>query len=265
MTQLSVTEITIYPVKSLRGINLSSTLIERRGPRYDRHWMVIDAHHNFLTQRQIPRMSLIDVQLTESMLILSHADNSVEISLQTPTLPAIEVNVWNDCVAATDMGDEAAEWLSQLLKQPCRLVAMQQGYERQVDLNYAAAGDIVGFADGFASLLISEASLADFNTHLAKKITMRHFRPNIVVAGCEPYAEDKWKKIRIGSIEFDVVKPCSRCAIPTINPDTAQRSPAIWQALTQQRERDGRVFFGQNLVHKQVGEIKLGDKIELLC
>jgi uncharacterized protein YcbX len=86
-----------------------------------------------------------------------------------------------------------------------------------------------------------------------------------VIAGCEPYAEDSWKKIRIGSVEFDVVKPCSRCAIPTINPVTAERSPAIWQALIQQRERDGKVFFGQNLVHKNLGEIKLGDKIELLA
>jgi uncharacterized protein YcbX len=142
---------------------------------------------------------------------------------------------------------------------------------RAVDPVYARSGDQVGFADGFPLLLISEASLAAFNAQLSiasagapTAIGSERFRPNIVVAGNAPYAEDEWRKLRIGAIEFDVVKPCSRCVIPSIDPLSAERQPIISKTLARTRRRGDAVYFGQNLIHRGIGTIKVGDEVVVL-
>lgn len=259
-----VSQLNIYPVKSLRGISMTTMRIARKGPCFDRHWMLIDEKGNFLTQRKLPRMALIDTAINESTLTLTYQDKQFDLPIELPRLPSQKVSVWRDVVEVCDLGDGVAGWLSSILDKPCRLVVMSPEYERQVDLNYGRQGDIIGFADGFSVLLIAEASLEDFNRHLSNKITMQRFRPNIVVAGCEPFAEDSWQKLCIGDLVFDVAKPCTRCVIPTIDPNTADRSPEIWHALQDYRQKDGKVFFGQNLIHRAEGEIKVGDTVEIL-
>jgi uncharacterized protein YcbX len=176
----------------------------------------------------------------------------------------VSVTVWADTVDAADAGAEAAAWLSEFLGTDCRLVCFAREAVRPVDRVYAEASDQVGFADGFPFLLISQASLDDLNARLAQPVPMLRFRPNLVIGGSEPYAEDDWRRIRIGDLTFRVAKPCSRCIIPTIDPATARRGSEPLRTLMSYRRRDNKVYFGQNLVHDAVGRLAVGMPVEVL-
>lgn len=165
---------------------------------------------------------------------------------------------------ALDCGDEAAAWLSRFLEMECRLVFFPEDEIRQVDPTYARSGDRTAFSDGFPVLLISQASLDDLNRRLKTPVAMRRFRPNLVVSGCEPFAEDGWKQIRVGEVTFRVVKPCSRCVIPNIDPDTAEKSAEPTRTLSGFRRRENKIFFGQNLIADGMGKLELGMPVEVL-
>jgi uncharacterized protein YcbX len=218
-------------------------------------------------------MCLIETTLTEVALELSAPGmQKLRLALQPVSNSRSYVTVWHDTVQAGDMGDEAAAWLSAFLGCDCRMYYLPDDEVRAVDPGYARSGDQVGFADGFPLLLISDASLTAFNAQLSiagagapTAIGSERFRANIVVAGSTPYAEDEWLKLRIGNIEFDVVKPCSRCVIPSIDPLTAERQPIISKTLARTRRRGDAVYFGQNLIHRGVGIIKVGDEVVVLA
>jgi len=154
--------------------------------------------------------------------------------------------------------------LSAQLGQPCRLVYMPDTCRRLVDGLYAREGETVSFADGFPLLLISQASLDDLNSRLDNPVPMNRFRPNLVVSGCDSFAEDGWRRIRIGDVEFDVAKPCSRCLIPSIDQATAHRDGQINRMLASYRRVNGQVMFGQNLLYQRAGTLSLGDSVEVL-
>ena len=164
-----------------------------------------------------------------------------------------------------DAGEEVAQWFSEHLGQSCRLVYQGGDGRRGVDRQFSPAGTQVSLADGFPLLLISQASLDDLNRRLDRPVGMDRFRPNLVVSGCEPHAEDQWRQIRIGEMCFDLVKPCARCVIPSIDQDTAQRDSPINRVLASYRRRDGQIFFGQNLLHQQQGALELGMPVEVLA
>lgn len=267
MSEIILSGIHIYPLKSARGISFDQTALVSRGMAYDRRWMLVDTEGRFLTQRQLPQMALIHTQLESDRLILraqGHSDLVLPVSLAQGT--TLEVQVWEDRCRALAADEPAQQWLSEVLKREVRLVYMPDETQRQVDEAYALSGDITSFADGFPLLLISEASLKDLNQRLEEDIPMRRFRPNLVVQGCEPYAEDQWRKIRIGEILFDVVKPCSRCVITTVNPETGEystnREPL--RTLASYRRRENQVFFGQNLIHRGSGTLTVGDSVEII-
>jgi uncharacterized protein YcbX len=264
MTNLTVSGLSIYPVKSCREVKKNSALVEAFGLKNDRRWMVVDTNGVMLTQRKIARMCLIQPEVTETGLVLSTAtmDNLyVEIPLDNQK---INVKVWADHCQAFDAGDEAASWLSQVLSTTCRLVYFPDNEFRQVDLDYANEGDKTAFSDGFPLLLISQASLDDLNQRLLTPITMNRFRPNLVISGCQPFAEDSWKKIRIGDITFRIVKPCSRCVIPSINIETAEREDEPTKTLAQYRKRDNKIFFGQNVIADGIGNIAVGMPVDII-
>lgn len=264
MQQLTVSGLSIYPVKSCRDVNLNSSVVEKFGLKNDRRWMVVDSNGAMLTQRKIARMCLIQPELTENGLFLSTATMG-NIFVETPDgTHKSKVKVWHDQCHAYDAGDNAANWLSEVLLTQCRLVYFPDNEFRQVDLEYANKGDQTAFSDGFPLLLISQASLDDLNQRLTTPLMMNRFRPNLVVAGCEPFAEDSWKRIRIGDITFRVVKSCSRCVIPSINIDTAEREAEPVKTLAEYRKRDGKIFFGQNVIADSIGEIKLGMNVEVI-
>ena len=263
MSALTVSELAIYPVKSLGAVALSRMQFDSFGPAGDRRYIVADRDGRFVTQREYPRMTLIQVALRGQALEFS-APAMPSFSLAAPCIDNAErreIVVWRDRVQACDMGDAIAAWLSSYLGTDVRLYFMPDDSVRAVDPHYARVGDRVGFADGFPVLLIGAASLEEFNRALPEPIESLRFRPNIVVAGALPYAEDAWRRVRIGAIEFDVVKPCSRCVIPSIDPCTAQKQAVVAQTLARLRRRDNAVYFGQNLIARDTGEIAIGDEV----
>ena len=233
----------IYPVKSVRRVKLGAAAVGSRGFEGDRRWLVIDPNGRFITQRKFPRMALITASIETSGLWFT-APDMPEISITTPTEHARQTlaTVWSDECLSLDAGDEAAEWLSQFLGTQCRLVYMPEPTHRQIDTRYADHGDITSFADGFPFLLTTEASLDDLNSRLSQPVTMTHFRPNIVLSGAEAYEEDQWRRIKIGEVTFKVAKPCSRCVMTTVNPETGEKmgkDPLFTLSRVQKNRRWG--------------------------
>jgi len=270
--QYSISQLAIYPLKSAAGETLSQMKLDERGPAYDRSWMVVDHRGQFVTQRKAAAMCLIETTVLQGAISLSapsmpnllvSADVTVNDNRQT------KVVVWGDIVDALDCGEEAALWLSEYLKRDCRMVYMPEKSKRLVDPRYATRQQTVGFADGFPLLITSEASLQSFNANLTKhgsslQIKMERFRPNIVISGCDAYAEDSWRKIKIGEITFSLVKPCSRCIIPAINPATGEIQSDIITVLNNTRRRQHNTYFGQNALHASNGVIRLDDTVTVL-
>ncbi len=276
MSVVEVSQLTIYPVKSAKGIGLKELQLGAVGPEYDRRWMVVDADGRFITQRQYPQMCLISTQLGDDLGLDGQSNDILTLSADSMEALTIspdehrnaalrEVVVWNDTVRAEDCGDQAADWLTRFLGTECRLVFMPDDSRRPVNKLYAHNDELVSFADGFPLLLISEASLQDLNTRLSSTVAMNRFRPNIVVSGCDAFAEDDWKKIRIGDIELSVAKACSRCVMPSINQETGKKHREINRVLASYRRRDGAIFFGQNLLFDRQGLVSLGDRVEILA
>ena len=264
MTDLTLTALYRYPVKSLRGEKFASLEVGPRGLRFDRHWMVVDAQRRFLTQRQQPRMSLISSRVDSAGTLHLQATGMPDIEVRVADGARAPVRVWNDTLDAVDAGPQVAAWLGEFLGLDCRLVRFAADVVRPVDPDFADSSDQVGFADGFPFLLITQASLDDLNARLAQSVPMLRFRPNLVVSGTEPFAEDHWHRIRVGDLTFRVAKPCSRCIIPTIDPATARRGSEPLRTLMTYRRRDNKVYFGQNLVHDATGRLAVGMPVEIL-
>lgn len=268
MSQLQLSELWRFPVKSMRGARAQQFMLDARGLQGDRAWMLVDSEGHFLTQRQLPRMTLIKAETLDAgvrLQIPGQAPLSVRHAPERPAQGNIPVQVWRDQCLADCVEPEVDQALSDFLGQSCRLVRLPKSSVRSVDPNYAQPEDQVGFADGFPLLLISQASLDDLNQRLESPISMERFRPNLVVSGCEPFAEDQWRRIRIGGIEFRVVKPCSRCSIPGVDPDTGERSKEPTRTLATYRQRDHQVYFGQNLLHDSTGQLEVGMPVEVLA
>jgi len=264
--QPRLSQIWRYPVKSLRGNQLESADVDARGIRFDRHWMLVDGQGNFLSQRQLPRMVLVKTQVEDQGLRVSAPGmQDLMLPVASDGDDAVLVKVWRDECRAQTVDAQADGWFSEFLGRDCRLVSLPPGSVRQVDQDYARQGDQVGFADGFPFLLISQASLDDLNQRLPSPISMERFRPNLVISGCDAYAEDGWRRIRIGDLVFRVVKPCSRCVIPTIDPDTGRRQgDEPLKTLLHYRKQGNKVMFGQNLLHDGIGSLNQGMRVEIL-
>jgi uncharacterized protein len=208
-------------------------------------------------------MAMISVRFAPERLIVSAPDmDELEISLCRQTGDSIVVRVWGDTNRGALVSEEADRWFSEFLEFPCRLVGKPDDDPRLVDSSFAESGDQVSFADGFAFLLISEASLGDLNGRLEDPLPMNRFRPNFVVRGCGPYAEDGWSRLRIGSVPFRVAEPCPRCAITTVDQETGIRGKEPLRTLATYRKAEGEVFFGRNLIHDTLGTVSVGDPVE---
>lgn len=265
MAALQLSEIWHYPVKSMRGTRCATARVGPRGLAYDRHWMLVDTQGRFITQRQLPQMALIKAQWANAVLSFQ-TTRGHHYTVRPASRPqSIQVTIWRDQCAALLVDATADQWLGDMLGKACHLVQMPDDALRQVDQHYAQPTDQVGFADGFPFLLIAQASLDKLNQKLASPVEMQRFRPNLVVTGCQPHAEDDWPAIRIGEIHFRVAKPCSRCIIPTIDRHTAERSAEPLQTLRTYRQRDNKIYFGQNLLHDGAGSLAEGMPVEPLA
>lgn len=257
---IHVSGLFIYPVKSCRGIALDEAEVVARGFRHDREWMVVDGDGRFLSQRTNPELARVAVRISDRNLVVT-ADGMppLEVALSRARGSTREVTVWGDVCTARSTGRRAAGWFSDFLGSAVDLVRMPRSTVRPVDPRCAGPGYQVGFADGFPLLLISEESLSELNRRLDVPVPMDRFRPNIVVAGCPPHAEDGWRRLTAGSVPLRVAKPCSRCVVTTTDQRTGGRSPEPLRTLATYRKVAGEVLFGQNLVHEGLGRIRRGD------
>lgn len=262
---LHISELYIYPIKSLGGIALSSAIVTDRGFQYDRRWMLVDEQNRFLTQREHPQMALIKVQLEGDGLLLTHPTKGlVKVPFNQPGQQEQAIVVWDDTCMGVFVDEGLDGWFSDALGINCRLVYMPETTQRQVDLRYAPNGIITSFADGYPFLLIGKASLDELNYRLEEPLPMNRFRPNIVFTGGTPFEEDCINHMRIAAIDFYGVKLCSRCVMTTINQQTAQKSKEPLKTLASYRLKDKKILFGQNLIHQGTGIVQVGDVIDVL-
>jgi len=256
-----------YPVKSMAGIQTTAAEVVDRGLVDDRRWMLVDAEGRFITQRQLPRLALISV-MPDAGGWRMQAPGQPDLALHEPgdDAPMLEVTVWRDRVQARLADRAAGAWLERFTGQAgVSLVYMPDASHRRVDPAYAGERDIVSFADGFPFLLISQASLDDLNARMETPLPMIRFRPNLVVDGCGPFAEDGWKRIRIGELNFRVAKPCSRCKVTTVDPWSGTTGREPLKTLAGYRRRDNEVWFGMNLIHEGTGVLRVGDEVEVIA
>ena len=266
MAGVRLAEIRMFPVKSLRGGMHEAAEVEGIGLRGDRRWMVVDAHGAAMTQREVHRMALVQAVTGADGVVLT-ADGMPPLTVGVPGAgaPARNVVLWRQAIAAVGADEAADSWLSQALGVACTLVYLADPAARPVDPDYAAPGNAVSFADGFPVLLTARESLADLNARMAHPVEMLRFRPNLVIEGAAAWAEDRWRRVRIGGAVFRVVKPCERCVIPSIDPETAERpdpDEPLRTLKTFRRDARGRVLFGQNLVPEVCGVVRVGDRVE---
>ena len=264
MTASFLSEIILYPIKSVAGISVKQWPVVKTGLLYDRQWMLIDEQGQFLSQRKLPKMALIKSAIQDDQLMITAPVMSdLLIALKPAEGDWVEAAVWEYTGQARSVSAQADQWFSQFLELPCRLVYHPEESVRIVDPDYALDTDSVAFSDGFPFLVVSENSLHALNESAQLSLTMARFRPNLVVSGCEGYAEDYWREITIGRIDFRLPKPCSRCSIPAINPETALIEKAPLTALNNTRKWQNKVYFGQNAIHNQTGLLSIGDVVQI--
>lgn len=265
---MTISELYIYPIKSLGGIAQSEVMVEEKGFRYDRRFMLVSPPPDggpwlFMTQRTTHQMVLIDVAIQDEKLRVWHRHRPTDVLELALTAPAaaepIRVSIWDSKnVPAVVVSEQADQWFTRVLEQPCRLVFMPETTHRAVDPAYALANDAVSFADGYPYLLIGQASLDVLNQQLAEPVSMRRFRPNLVVQGSAPYEEDTWAEFTVGNLHFYGVKPCARCILTTIDPDTGQAGKEPLKTLTAYRRWKTKILFGQNVLVRPTGDTSLG-------
>ncbi|HEX6939330.1 MAG TPA: MOSC N-terminal beta barrel domain-containing protein [Longimicrobiales bacterium] len=269
MAHAVLAAIHVYPLKSARGIALTAAELDDFGIRHDRRWMIVDGGGRMITQREDPRLALItprfaaaDASGTPDRLVLAAPGmDDLALPLDGADGPRTSVRVWNDDVAGAVVQESATAWITEFLGAPHRVLHMPDDAIRRVDPAYAPEPRRVSFADGFPFLLISAEALDELNARLATPLPMDRFRPSLVVRGAGPHAEDGWRRIRIGDVAFDVVKPCARCVITTTDQATGARGKEPLRTLATYRKRRGKVMFGQNLIHAGPGRLAIGDAV----
>jgi len=265
---LQISELYVYPIKSLPGISLTQARVTDRGFEYDRRWMLVDENNIFLTQRVLPEMTQLRPAFEKGGIRITHKTKGdsffISFEADVNAVPKqTEVVVWDDTCLAAYASDEADKWFSEALGINCRLMYMPEESRRMVDQKYASADKITSFSDAYPFMMIGQASLDDLNSRLADPLPMNRFRPNIVFTGGKAFEEDLMDLFRINGIDFYGVKLCARCPIPTINQNTGARGKEPLRALVKYRQKDNKVYFGQNLIHSGAGNISVGDPLEV--
>ncbi len=258
----TVSSLFVYPIKSCAGLPVVEMPFDARGPSWDRRWMVVDEDGKFVTQRTHPHMARIHPRLSDDGLrITSRGFDPLDVR---PKGKRREVSVWNYRGRALDVGDEAANWFSSVLRSPVRLVTFDETTHRKTSLRHTQIPSEIAFADGYPALLVSIESLTDLNRRLEQSLPMNRFRPNIVVRDCHPFEEDTWSELHAPELVLSVVKPCERCAITTVDQRTGLKGKEPLRTLSQFRRADNGVIFGQNCVHHGAGVLRVGDDLRVV-
>jgi uncharacterized protein len=261
-----VSQLYIYPVKSLGGIAKETAEITDTGFKYDRRWMLVDENNLFLSQRTHPQMALLQTAEAEKGIKVFHKQNPQEgiiIPFENENEEKINVVIFENTCEAIEVGKEQNEWFSEMLETNCKLVYMADDTKRLVDKRYATNDEITSFTDGYPILMIGQSSLDNLNEKLEEQLPMDRFRPNLVFTGGQAYIEDEMASFEINKINFKGVKPCSRCVMTTINQQTGEKAKEPLKTLATYRMKNNKVYFGQNVLHQQTGSISIGDEVTI--
>lgn len=259
----ALTEIYIYPIKSVKAISQPAAHVEEKGLRFDRRYMLIDLEGKFITGRTHPKLTQIDVQFSQQTLQLDAPKmGQLIIDPKQFSKNTLTSEIWANKVNAQHCHQDYDNWFSEYLQLPCQLVFFADSSTRYVKDKTTQ----VAFADGYPLLLVNQASVDLLNTKLDSPVSALHFRPNIVIKGDSPFVEDSWTRIRIGEVEFEVSKPCSRCLFINVDPKTgiAQKNEPL-STLAKFRYHNGDIDFGQNLIPLNSGLIRVGDEVKILA
>ncbi|MFM7486985.1 MAG: MOSC domain-containing protein [Cytophagales bacterium] len=261
-SKLNLTEIWIYPVKSMGGIRLASAKVMEKGLQHDRRWMLVDSENCFITQRIHHQLALFNLSLQPDGFLITHQTDSTLLPFTTHLLPEpLQSKVWADDVTVHEVSKELSNWFSQRLDIACRLVQFPESNTRLVDAQYRVTDSQVSLADGYPILIIGQSSLDDLNSRLQHHLPMNRFRPNLVFTGGQPYEEDNWRGFSIGKKRFVGVKPCARCVLTTIDQQTAMAGKEPLATLATYRKKENKIYFGQNVIALDYDEIFEGDEI----
>lgn len=265
-TLRTLKSIHIYPIKSLRGIELSTSEIDEFSLKFDRRWMLVDDNNKFLSQREIPKLNQLEVAFSDDAIIVKQKNttNSIKIPLKTTSKTTFKVNIWDEYIDAIHIQSQIDEWFSLILNTSCKLVYMPPTANRKVNPEYATNNEKTSFNDGFPFLIIGEESLNLLNSKLNVPILMNRFRPNFVFSGGQPHEEDTWNTFKIGASVFKRVKPCSRCIITTIDPVTSKIGKEPLRTLSLYRKKENKIYFGQNLLCVSGSQVTVGEPIVLI-
>ncbi|MGG9961226.1 MOSC domain-containing protein [Ferruginibacter sp. SUN106] len=264
---LQVSQLFIYPIKSLGGIAKPAVEITDTGFKYDRRWMLVDEQNMFLTQRTHPQMVLLYVAESLNGFTVSKYNDaglSIHIPFLTESEKHITVTVWDDVCDAIEVSDAHNDWFSEMLNIKCKLVYMTDDTRRKVDKRYATHDEITSFSDGYPILMIGQASLDNLNEKLKEALPVNRFRPNIVFTGGHAHIEDELAAFEINALNFLGVKPCSRCVVITINQQTGKGGKEPLTTLAGYRMKNNKIYFGQNVLQQQNGIINIGDEIKIV-
>jgi len=284
---VKIASLHLYPVKSTAGIPVERWPLEATGLRFDRRLMVVDPYGEFVTLRGNPRLVTLAGSLgappdpAATALRLSvpgHPAFDVEL-LPSPEAEPMSVRIWGEAVQAraaravsadgTGAAIDVDAVFSKALGREVRLVVFDPATTRPVDPDYATPIDHTHFADGFPLLVTTTGSLAELARQRGEAVSMDRFRPNVVIDCDEPFAEDRWRRLAVhtggGEIALDLVKPCARCVGVNVEPRTGKTSKEPLATLARFRTRDGKVYFGQNAIHRGVGDLSVGQEVSVLA
>jgi MOSC domain-containing protein len=260
-----LSQIFIYPIKSARGTAVSETPLDTSGPVRDRRWMLVDEDGLFLSQRKLPRLALIDPRVEGNNLVVTAPGMSpLNISNWSGGGEWIPVTIWRDQLTLPHPNKAYSEWFSTFLGTPCRLVYLPDTVARPVEPPFDQPEWRVSLADGYPLLLLTQASLDLLNEKLVSPVGIERFRPNLVVSGTAPHAEDTWRRLQIGSVQLAIVKPCARCSTVLVNPDTAEVGIEPLRTLAGYRKLPENILFAQNALVTSPGHLRVGTPVEVL-
>ncbi len=264
MHAMTLSQLWIYPVKSLGGIQMNSWTCEQKGFRYDRRWMLLDSKGTFITQRINPKLALFKLHWNQTSFQITYNQHSLTLDPNaTPNEAQVRTKVWDDEINVSEMSRDHSAWFSEMLQENVTLVYFPENNTRPVEQQYQVRNEHVSLADAFPYLIIGQASLDDLNSRLKEAVPMNRFRPNLVFTGGEPYEEDTWKNFSIGTKSFVGAKPCARCILITTDQETAKRGAEPLRTLASYRSRNNKTYFGQNVIVLEPGEIKVGDPVSV--
>jgi uncharacterized protein YcbX len=259
----SVTQLFIYPIKSLGGIEVQQTALCSTGFQNDRRWMLVDEQFRFISQRELPKLCLFSLNISPTGFQVNFHNESLNLPDSIEKGTQMVVTIWGDKVTALKAPDWICDWFSDKLNQKIYLVFMPEESQRLVDTKYTQDKEVVSFADGYPILIIGESSLQLLQSKIDHPISIQRFRPNMVFSGGEAHCEDDWKHFGIQLLSFKGIKTCARCSVTTINPLTGTLEKEPLKTLSKYRRVDQKIMFGQNVIGPTTGIVAVGMKIEV--